>query len=337
MKNLLATLHDCDPGMLPALAEVWGVDSKSLSNDDLIRRLQSTMLDGAKAEAVWDKLDEPARSALQLLVSSAQQRMKVSQFERFYGEIRKLGRAQISRDQPHIQGDSLAETLYYRGFIGEGFDKVGDNLLGFVYIPADLIEALPLHKTSYENLEAGSAPAEEQLPRIGLIDAVDEVHPADTSIVDDMTTLLAWLQVSDVTVEGERLTEASAAVIKPYLLRPADTRLAFMLALSISADLVSVQDGLVQPRREQTRSWLKATRAEQIRALASAWRESQHYRDMWHIPGLYPEDSGWAYDAAAARKAVIELLGDLLPRTWLGLHQRFGRDYQGVRAGFPTA
>ncbi|MCY3780688.1 MAG: hypothetical protein OXG78_10300, partial [Chloroflexi bacterium] len=118
MKSLLATLHDCDPGMLPALAEVWRIESKSLSNDDLIRLLQQAMLDPEKVEAAWDKLDEPARAALQLLVSSAQGRMKVGQFERFYGEIRKLGRAQIERDKPHIQGQSLAETLYYRGFIG---------------------------------------------------------------------------------------------------------------------------------------------------------------------------------------------------------------------------
>lgn len=321
MKNLLATLHDCDPGMLPALAEVWGVDSKSLSNDDLIRRLQRAMLDSAKAEAVWDKLEEPARTALQLLVSSARQRMKVGQFERFYGEIRKLGRAQIARDKPHIQGKSLAETLYYRGFIGEGYDKVGDNLLGFVYIPSDLIEALPLHKTSYVNLEAASEANEEELPRIGLIDDVDDVHPADTSIVDDMTTLLAWLQVSEASVEGEGFTEAARAVIMPYLLRPAETRLAFMLALGISAKLIGVQDGKAQPRRDETRNWLKATRAEQIRGLASAWQESQLYRDMWHIPGLYPEDSGWAYDAAAARKAVIELFGDLLPEQgWVSIN-----------------
>ena len=41
--------------------------------------------------------------------------MKIAQFERFYGKIRKLGRAQIEREQPHILGQSIAETLYYTG------------------------------------------------------------------------------------------------------------------------------------------------------------------------------------------------------------------------------
>lgn len=323
MKNLLATLHDCDPGMLPTLAEIWSVDSKSLSSDELIRQLQRAMLDPQQAEAAWDKLDEPARTALQLLVSSAQGRMKVAQFERFYGEIRKLGRAQIKREQPHLQGQSLAETLYYRGFIGEGFDKVDDHLIGFVYVPTDLIEALPLHKTSFGDLAAESAPAQDELPRIGLVDDVDEVIPADTSIVDDMTTLLALLQAEarPLESEGERFVATAAESFKPHLLRPSQARLAFMLGVGLSAELIARQDDKAQPSRNQARTWLGASRAEQIRALARAWLDSQSYRDMWHIPGLYPDDSGWSYDAAAARKAVMELLGDLLPEQgWVSIN-----------------
>lgn len=321
MKNLLATLHDCDPGMLPALAEIWSVDGKSLSNDELIRQLQRAMLDPPQAESAWDKLDEPARTALQLLVSSAQGRMKVGQFERFYGEIRKLGRAQIKREKPHLQGQSLAETLYYRGFIGEGFDKVDEHLIGFIYVPTDFIKALPLHKTSFGELAAESAPAEDELPRIGLVDDVDEVIPADTSIVDDMTSLLALLQAEARQIEGERFIPATAEDIKPLLLRPSDNRLVFMLGLGLSADLIARQDDKAQPSRNQARAWLEASRAEQIRILARAWLESQNYRDMWHIPGLYPEDSGWSYDAAVARKAVIELLGDLLPEQgWVSIN-----------------
>ena len=32
---------------------------------------------------------------------------------------------------------------------------------------------------------------------------------------------------------------------------------------------------------------------------------------MW--PGLYPDDTGWSYDALSARHAALELLADLLP------------------------
>lgn len=321
MKNLFATLHDYDPGMLPALAETWRIDGKSLSDDELIRQLQAAMIDPESAEAVWDRLDEPARTALQLLVSSAQSRMKIGQFERFYGKIRKLGRAQIEREQPHTQGESIAETLFYQGFIGEGFDKVDDNLIGFIFVPPDLIAALPLHKTSYDKLgEAMDVPSEE-MRALGLIDAVDEVSRADTSIVDDMTTLLAALQTHPAALEGERFAPDFSANIGRYLLQPHENRLSFMLGIAESADLISREDGKAHPRRGEARSWLEASRARQIEQLARAWLACASYREMWHIPGLYPEDSGWSYDAAAARGAVMQLLADLLPQQgWVSVN-----------------
>ena len=321
MKNILATLRDYDPGMLPALAEIWGIESKSLAPEDLIRPLQGAMLDAALAEKVWDKLDEPARTALQLLVSSAQARMKVAQFERFYGKIRKMGKGQIDREQPHLHGETIAETLYYRGFIGEGFDKLEDNVIGFIYVPSDLVAALPLHKTSFENLDHDDVGENDGLPGLDLVENVDQVQPADTSIVDDMTTLLAILQSKPAPIDGARFAPETVADIAPQLLNQSESRLNFMLGMGLSARIITLEEGNAQPSREQARSWLNATRAEQIRILAQAWRESQTWRDMWHIPGLYPEDSGWSYDPVAARNAIILLFEDLLPeRGWISVN-----------------
>jgi len=321
MKNLYATLRDYDPGMLPAVAETWRINSKSLSDDELIRQLQGAMLDPEMAETVWDQLAEPARAALQLLVSSAQSRMKIGQFERFYGKIRKLGRAQIEREKPQIQGESIAESLYYRGLIGEGFDMVDDNLIGFVFVPTDLIGALPMRKTSYEALDADADAAQEAMPALPVIDAVDAVSRADTSIVDDLATLLAMLQAKAVPINAGRLAPDFAADITPLLLQAGEGRLSFMLAIAISANLITVEGDTAQPRRDEARAWLEAPRAQQIRRLAAAWLESANYRDMWQIHGLQPEDSGWNYDAAAARHAVMNLLADLLPDNgWVSIN-----------------
>jgi len=313
MKNLFATLHDYDPGMLPALAEIWRIDSKSFTDDEMIRQLQGAMLNPESAEAAWDRLDEPARAALQLLVSSGQSRMKIGQFERFYGKIRKLGRAQIEREQPHIQGESIAESLYYRGFIGEGFDKVEDNLIGFIFVPTDLIAALPLHKTTYESLDDDVDMPPEEMPALGLIDAVDAVSRADTSIVDDMATLLTALQSRPGDIDGDHFAPDFAGAITASLLRRDESRLSFMLGIAECAELISREDGKAHPKRNETRTWLEAPRSTQIERLAKAWLTCATYREMWHIPGLYPEDSGWSYDAAAARHALMQLLADLLP------------------------
>ena len=321
MKGLLATLNDYDPGMLPALAEAWGVASKSLADDEIIPQLQHAMLDPSVCERAWDNLDEPARAALQLLVSSAQQRMKIGQFERFYGKIRKLGRAQIEKEKPHQQGFSIAETLYYRGLIGEGFDKVGDNLIGFVYVPSDLIEALPLHKTSFENILEDEDFPDDDLPRLEIIAEAQNVSQADTSIVDDMTTMLAFLQANSAATDGTGLAADVVSALSPHLLNDSEVRLDFLLGIGISANLITTQDGKAYPRRNEARDWLTLSRSDQIRQIALAWLESQTYRDLWQIPGLYPDDSGWSYDAAAARDAVMSLLAELATEQgWLSVN-----------------
>ncbi len=320
MRDLLATLNDYDPGMLPALAETWGIASKSLVDDAIIPQLHRAMLDPQSSEAAWDKLDDSARAALQLLVSSAQQRMKVGQFERFYGKIRKLGRAQIEKEQPHLQGQSIAETLYYRGFIGEGYDKVDDNLIGFFYVPPDLADALPLHKTSYEHIEVEDSPPVD-LPSLPSIDDVQDISAADTSIVDDLTTLLAFTQANKVEMEDGGFSQQAIRALMPHVLHDSEIRLDFLLGLGISAALITSQDGKAYPRRNEVRAFLSATRAEQIRLLALAWLESQTYRDLWHIPGLFPDDSGWSYDPAGARDAVMSLFAELLPEQgWVSVN-----------------
>ena len=313
MKDLRATLGDYDPGMLPALAEVWGIDGRRLAEDELLPRLHEIMLDPKAAEATWDKLDDGARTALQLLVSSDGGRMKISQFERFYGRARRLGRAGIEKDRPHVSAQSIAETLYYRGFVGQAYDRSGGEMILFVYVAADLAQALPLHKTSYERLDDEAPPMANELTALAAMDDAANATNADTTIVDDMTTLLAAAQAEPGAIEDDGLAADAVTRLLPHLLNQSENRLQFMLALGISAGIVEIEDGGAQPQRERARDFLMAARSAQIRQLALAWLGSELWRDMWHIPGLFPEDSGWSYDAASARDAVMSLFGELLP------------------------
>lgn len=314
MKNLFATLTDYDPGMLPVLCEVWGIPSKNLTDDDMIKQLGDVMTDPSKMDAVWGKLTEPMQAALQMLASSNQNRMKSALFGRLYGDIRKLGRAQITKEKPHKITDPVAEALYYRGIIGEGFDNVDGDVIGFVYIPTDLLPALPLHKTAYENLEDEEEFPEEELPALEAIPEPAKIIAADTSIIDDMTTLLAYLQVYTADVDDDSFTDESEATILKYFLNINAIRLSFMLGIGVSANLLTTQEGKAYPRRTEVRTWLNATRAEQTRQLAQAWLGSKFYRDMWHIPGLNPDDdSGWSYDAVGARNSVMGLFTELVP------------------------
>ena len=80
---------------------------------------------------------------------------------------------------------------------------------------------------------------------------------------------------------------------RPFCCAAKPDRLTFLLGMGISARLIELDEDKAAPRRQEARQWLAATRSQQIKALADAWRSSQSWRDLWHIDGLTPDDSGW--------------------------------------------
>lgn len=145
-------------------------------------------------------------------------------------------------------------------------------------------------------------------------DDIDHVRQADTSLVDDLTTVLAYLQMVGPGIDAEFTLEAEAlAPLLPHLLVPDEARLRFMLGVGLTAELVEIQSGRAYPRRAEVRRWLGEKRSVQIKTLIDAWVKSLDYREVWHTPGLIPE-AGWTYDPAVARSALLALARDLLPR-----------------------
>ncbi|MEZ4671268.1 MAG: hypothetical protein R3E39_25470 [Anaerolineae bacterium] len=359
MKTLFLSLQDdTDAALLPVLAKVWKVNPAGLDRPALLDALHAAMLDPARAESVWDGLNDAQRGALQMLIGSGG-KMPAAKFGRLFGEIRQMGVAQIERENPLKNPASAAEALFYRGLVAQMFEVADTGPRVVVYVPEDLGRALPLRKTSYGDLQPdpadvaavaaanAAAAAQEDLPGEALVEPLKDVtgvKQADTSIVDDVTTLLAYLQLYSPALEGISLAESEAIRLRKFLLKPDDERLNFGLALAFSADLVEAQAGKVYPKRAEARRWLSATRAEQVKALAEGWRASTFYRELWHVPGLYPDPGGELdeYDAAVARASVLDIMTDLVPRQeWWSLEafinavkesepdfQRPGGDYQ---------
>ncbi len=86
------------------------------------------------------------------------------------------------------------------------------------------------------------------------------MRQADTSIVDDLTTLLAYLQLHAPLLQSDSLGGADGDSLDPFLLTPGRDRIAFMLGLAVSADLLDVQGGRAIPKRAEARRWLSASR-----------------------------------------------------------------------------
>lgn len=320
MQKLRSMLQDSPPEVLYAIAQVWGVEADKSSHQDLTKQLAAIMLKPENAAKIWETLSDKERGAIQTLAASKQHQMVLIQFEIINGKIRKMGRAQLEREQPHRQPTSAAEGLYYRGIIGETFEQAPTGLRPVVYIPTDLLAVLPLHQTSYSNLQP--AEAEELPPEIMELpqnlmplgsEEVENVRLADTSIVDDMTTLLAYLRIHSAAVVDDVFSPAEAERILPYFLVQDERRLAFLLGVGVRAEVIQMQDGRAYPGKTKLQTWLSAARATQLKDLADAWRSSHLYHDLWHVPGLFPEPGGAPYNPVIGRDALIKFLKQYAP------------------------
>ncbi len=337
MRTLNRSLREGDPGLLPILARIWDVDTENLLDTaEIIDAITAAMLDPENTERVWATLDDEQRGRLFILIGAPSAKMTMNKAEIMFGKIRKLGAAQIERERPDKNPTSIAEALYYRGLIAIGYEQVPTGAQQIIYIPDDLLGVLPTHKTQYETLDEAEDdfPDEDEedggeadeAPVVGIeeLAEVNNARNADTSVVDDLTTLLAYLQLQspmlDVDAriqqfEDYRLTQTDRNTVMPQLLTHGDERLTFLVGLALSADLLEVQAGRAITKRAEARRWLAATRAEQVRALVEAWRESHLYRDLWHVPGLDPEPGGKLldYNATVVRRAVLGFMTDLAP------------------------
>ncbi|MCU0496604.1 MAG: hypothetical protein MUF87_04535 [Anaerolineae bacterium] len=316
MWDLQTMLSQADEVLLPIIAKRWGIPFANLTSVALIDALMIAMLDPVRAEKVYDGLSDQERGALQSLAGAKGHRLPVIMFNGMFGEIRKMGAGRIEREKPHEQPANIAEALFYRGLIAQATDKVGGGLGPVIYVPSDLIAVLPLRKTGYsaEALDAlpnTPHPTETHVQILPLED-VEGVIPADTSIVDDFTTLLAFLQLETPLIDPSYALD-DAQPLLAHLLVADQRRLRFMVAIGISAGLIDVQAGKAYPNRTEARRWLGEKRAIQLKALIDAWRTSTDYLELWHTPGLISE-SGWTYDAVAARQALLDLMLHYVPK-----------------------
>jgi hypothetical protein len=313
MQTLLPTLLDYDPALLAIIAHRWDVDLDALDTRQAAETLAGVMLDPDRAAAEWARLNDAERGVLQTLLAAPGQKMTEAQFGRLFGPIRRMGPGRREREKPHLNPASVPETLYYRGLIAVAFDQAKTGMQPFVYVPSDLAAALPTHETGFD-LRADAEPAagwhgERFEP--------ESVRAATTTAVDDLTTLLAYLQVNRVPSERDTLQgQVSDGLATWWLGEQGPASIALLVALAGSMGLAANQDGIFKPVPAQARRWLEDTRPRQVRALAEAWRDCTLFNDLWYVPGLQPEDTGWRNDPLLARQTVLTFLEMVPPADW---------------------
>jgi hypothetical protein len=326
LPDLHSSLLNIDLAVVKIIARFWKMDVPvGITIQELAPKLSYHMSNPDVGEVVWGNLTDEQRQGLQTFLGS-QGKLPQAMMERILGKIRKMGELQIEQKKPHEAPATIAEALYYRGLIYEAFEHVASGPRVYWYIPKELSQSLPSHKTGYANLESesggfiGDDDDEEGHTIEPLEGNITPRLTADTSIVDDVTALLAYIQVRGGKLDGVRLAEDDHKALSPQLLNDDEARLTFMLSLAISADLVEVNEGHLYVRRTEARKWLEEKRVSQLQALITAWMKSRRYRDLWHVPGLHPEDNSWEYHPNAGREALREFLRDFTPRgAWWSL------------------
>src|SRR5215813_10735809 len=184
MRELTQTLLDYDPELIRVIANRWDVDIDAKDPRRPAEQLGKAMLQTERAADAWARLTDDQRGAMQALIGAGG-KMPTAVFTRLYGEVRPMGPGRLEREKPYLSPQSITEALYYRGLIATGFSEgVKGTSQSFTYIPTNLIPLLPARQTGY-NLTA-EPEAVDSLPQ------PDNVRLADTSLVDDITTLLAY-------------------------------------------------------------------------------------------------------------------------------------------------
>lgn len=310
LPNLAGVFAEYDQHMLKIIANRWDIDLKPQRTAE---QLAATMLESERAAAEWERLSDKERGALQMVLATSEHKLTVAKFSRLYGEIRVMSEKQRHEEEPHLNPLSVGEILYYRGLLAVGFAQGTTGLEQHVFVPADLAKVLPIHRTRYDlsasedDLDDGfELEADEE-------DEVQLLQKADTAIVDDITTLLAYLQRQDIQREGRNLSDFHQQEIEHFLLGVVNpARLALMVALVMGLGLAGDDvDGFLKPIPAKARRWLDLPRTEQMKTIIETWQASNLFNELLFVPKVIVETATVPNDPTLIRNIIQQFLGQV--------------------------
>jgi hypothetical protein len=316
MVNLQRSLVQHDSALLRVIGESWGIDLTGLSPRLAAERLAQTMLTPDLPAEIAD-LPAGEQSVIEAL-RAAGGRILADSFFRQFGTIRPFGPGRLARERPWDSPASPAEALWYRGLIFRAFEQSELGSQEYVYLPDEIRAALPapsIAPTTGLHLAAAPGPITGRPPAPGL--------------VDDCCTLLAYVQQYPLSLHPHPALPVES--LMPYMRYKDRARLQMIWTLALDAGLLHTADNAIRPHPQVTRAWLQAPHPEQAATLVHTWLEGNRWNDLWQVPSLRPEPTGWQNDPCAPRQLMLKLLADLDPKQWWQLESLLA----GVKASHP--
>lgn len=292
MPDITQTLQDADLGFLKFVASSWEIFDLPDDIEAILAALQIKASDVETVQNLAAALPPEAQSALRALI---QKRGRVSStiFERTYGEIRTMGVGRREREHPELNPISVAEILWYRGWIGRAFLGGGGRPEDMIYLPDEIYAAL----TDLEGEEQPASPAfttQSQESRIWFY---------RDGVLEQACTVLAALRSGE---QVEDLPPRRGAVPTPVLV-------AWLRCLKCLDDQNNIQP-------EAIRRFLESLRPQALYILIQAWRGSMEFNELRMLRGLEFEGT-WTNDPADTRERVIELINSIAGDDWMDLSE----------------
>ncbi|MGD8998211.1 MAG: helicase-associated domain-containing protein [Anaerolineae bacterium] len=311
MPTLRQCLLDTYLVRLRAIARFWEIEVAARRQREMALELAEAMRSPQAVTRAWRALPLDQRQALRALLASDGQ-MPQRVFSRQWGEIRAMGPGRMERERPWTEPVSSAEGLWYTGLIYRSIEQGPDGAYEAILIPPELRALLPV--------------ADAERPRIALEPAAAPavVRSYGHQVLDDACTLLSYVQNERPRLRSNRRWPERQEQHVLRRLRIQDPAyFAFLSHVAFRAGWLFEREeiGRLRLEPETVTAWLESDPFLQQHAVAEAWRDDPTWNDLFHVPGLRPEDTGaWRNDPVLARTAVLGHLEVCGPGTWYRLN-----------------
>ena len=303
MRDLFQVLRDEDSLHWKAVARAWDVDLGAAGQDPL-RHLVQAMLDPDRVRRQFHGLSAQAQEALARVRHSGG-RMPLMRFVREYGEIREMGLARREREQPWFAPVSLAEALWYAGWLGKGFAISRAGPEEFVFIPGDLLALMPA-----QTLASAGGTAFD----IFTLGRKEEPANCGTSMAEDACTLLAFLRINP---QSDALP--SAWKHRENLVRHIILPGALRMLVHLLRELGALRSDGLRLDPQPAAAYLGLSPGEAQLRLIRLWRQSESWNDLAEWGEVETRGGSWPNDPLAARSNLIGMLERIPGRGWVTL------------------
>ena len=308
MKSLRQSLIDYEMVLLNGIADCWAISLTASGQVEAVDELAQALLSPVAIAIFVEDLSRTEKEALKFLLGQGGE-ADGPRFTRQYGAIRQMGPARLERERPWENPANPAEGLWFRGLIFKTFHVTEQGGQEVVYIPDDLLSLL--------------APGSPQTQPHKTFAITHTLTPSITTsgegrLRENFFSLLVYLQTNPVRLQKEdKLPPNAIQALTQWLLPPLhpashpEDELDFLVHLGQRAELLTVAHNRLRPKRDAIRNWLQADPIEQVQLLQNTWRVDPTWNDLWHVPGLVPQSTGWENSPLRARSKIMGYLEQL--------------------------